>query len=65
MDIEYQEKLAKNIVNKIEITNMALQKLLYYIEMFFSVLHHLHAFNNKYNAWEYGPVYGTSYHKHQ
>lgn len=59
------EDAAKYIVNKIEVTNLALQKLLYYVQVFFSAFNNKLAFSNKCSAWEYGPVFGIIYHKYK
>ncbi|MBQ3001214.1 MAG: DUF4065 domain-containing protein [Bacilli bacterium] len=56
---------AKYIVNKAEITNLSLQKILYYVQMFYMAIYKKHAFNSRCNAWEYGPVFGTIYHKYK
>ena len=59
------EDVAKYIVNQAEITNLALQKLLYYIQMFYMAIYKKHAFNSRCNAWEYGPVFGSIYYKYK
>lgn len=59
------EDVAKYIVNQAEITNLALQKLLYYVQMFYMAIYKKHAFNSRCNAWEYGPVFGSIYYKYK
>ncbi|MBE5845171.1 MAG: DUF4065 domain-containing protein [Butyrivibrio sp.] len=60
------ESIALYILNsKYEITNMSLQKLLYYIEAFAQVLLHERAFDNRCEAWTYGPVYPEIYEKYK
>lgn len=62
---EVLEEVSKYIVNKIETTNMALQKLLYYIQMFCMVFYKKDAFNSKCSAWKYGPAFGSIYYKYK
>lgn len=57
--------VSKYIVNKIEVSNMALQKILYYIQMFSMCFLKKPAFTSSCKAWKYGPVYGTIYHKYK
>ncbi len=60
------EAIALYILNsKYEITNMALQKLLYYIEAFAAVLLDVRLFDNRCEAWMYGPVYPEIYEKYR
>jgi len=59
------EEVSKYIVNKIEVSNLALQKLLYYIQVFYSAIYGKIAFLNKCSAWDYGPVYGNIYYKYK
>ncbi|MBQ8293742.1 MAG: DUF4065 domain-containing protein [Bacilli bacterium] len=69
LDIESKdstiEDAAKYIVNNAEITNLALQKILYYVQMFYIAIYKTHAFNSRCNAWEYGPVFGSVYYKYK
>lgn len=58
-------EVSKYIINKIDVTNMALQKLLYYIQMFYMAFNNTYAFNSKCNAWDYGPVFGSVYYKYK
>lgn len=57
--------VSKYIINNAEVTNMSLQKILYYVQVFFYVLHEKIAFTNKCSAWEYGPVFGSIYYKYK
>ncbi len=60
------ESVALYILNsKYEITNMSLQKLLYYVEAFAQVLLNVQIFNNRCEAWMYGPVYPKIYEKYK
>lgn len=60
------ETVAIYILNsKYEITNMSLQKLLYYVEAFTEVLLHKRLFDNRCEAWIYGPVYPEIYNKYK
>lgn len=59
------EDAAKYIVNNAEITNLALQKILYYVQMFYMAIYKNYAFNSSCNAWEYGPVFGSIYYKYK
>ncbi|SEM26904.1 Uncharacterized phage-associated protein [Butyrivibrio sp. ob235] len=60
------EYVALYILNsKYEITNMSLQKLLYYVEAFAEVLLKKRIFVNRCEAWMYGPVYPEIYEKYK
>lgn len=60
------ESVALYILNsKYEITNMSLQKLLYYIEAFADVLLNVQIYDNRCEAWMYGPVYPEIYEKYK
>ncbi len=60
------ETVSLYILNsKFEITNMSLQKLLYYIEAFCQILLHVRIFDNRCEAWTYGPVYPEIYEKYK
>lgn len=60
------EQVALYILNsKYEITNMSLQKLLYYIEAFCETLLKKRIFDNRCEAWMYGPVYPEIYEKYK
>lgn len=60
------ETVALYVLNsKFEITNLSLQKLLYYIEAFCQVLLHERIFDNRCEAWAYGPVYPEIYDKYK
>ena len=59
------ENISKYIINKIDVTNMSLQKILYYIQVFYYGLFDKQAFISRCNAWEYGPVFGNIYYKYK
>lgn len=60
------EKYAIYILNsKYEITNLSLQKLLYYIEGFGQALMKECLFSNRCEAWKLGPVYRDIYEKYK
>ena len=60
------ETVALYILNsKYEITNLSLQKLLYYVEAFSQVLLGNRIFDNRCEAWAYGPVYPKMYEKYK
>lgn len=60
------ERVALYILNsRYEITNMSLQKLLYYIEAFSEILLKKRIFDNRCEAWMYGPVYPEIYEKYK
>lgn len=60
------ESVALYVLNsKYEITNMSLQKLLYYIEAFVAVLLNVQIYNSRCEAWMYGPVYPDIYEKYK
>ena len=60
------EKVALYILNSsYEITNMSLQKLLYYIEGFTEAMLGEQIYNNRCEAWMYGPVYPEIYEKYK
>ena len=59
------ENVSKYIINKIDVTNMALQKILYYVQVFYMGFFGKHAFSSKCNAWNYGPVFGSVYYKYK
>lgn len=69
LDINEEDKVITNvsryICNKIEVTNLALQKLLYYVQLFTIGFHNKPAFTSVCKAWKYGPVFGTIYHKYK
>jgi len=54
--------IAKEIINKSEaelgdgMTNLKLQKLLYYVQGFHYAMYNSPAFNSNLEAWQYGPV---------
>lgn len=57
--------VAKYIINTIEITNLGLQKLLYYIQCIFSCCHNKSLFLSKCSAWAHGPVFGKIYYEYK
>lgn len=60
------EKYAIYILNSsYEITNLSLQKLLYYLEGFAQVLLGERLFHNRCEAWKLGPVYRDIYEKYK
>ena len=60
------ETIALYILNsKYEITNMALQKLLYYVDAFGQLILGEQIFNDRCEAWTYGPVYPDIYEKYK
>lgn len=60
------EKVALYVLNsKYEITNMSLQKLLYYIEAFAELFLNRSIYESAPQAWMYGPVYRTIYDKYK
>ena len=60
------EKYAIYILNsKYEITNLSLQKLLYYIEGFAQTILGECVFTSRCEAWKYGPVYRHIYDKYK
>ena len=62
----YIESVSLYILNsKYEITNLSLQKLLYYVEAFGQVLLGERIFDNRCEAWAYGPVYPKMYEKYR
>ena len=46
---------------KIKITNLALQKLLYFVHGWFYSIYNLPLIKNKFEAWKYGPVQRVIY----
>lgn len=69
LDINEEDKVITNvsryICNKIEVTNLALQKLLYYVQLFTIGFFNKPAFTSVCKAWKYGPVFGTIYYKYK
>lgn len=67
--IELKEKIdhvAKYLLlNTVEVTPMALQKLLYYSQGFFKAFTEEYLFNNDCEAWIHGPVYRNIYYKYK
>lgn len=59
------KNVAKYIINKIEVTPMALQKLLYYVQIFAMGLNNTVPFSSKCSAWTYGPVFGKIYYEYK
>lgn len=46
-----------------DVTNMKLQKLLYYVQVYFLGRYKIPMFENEFRAWEHGPVHLSVYHK--
>ncbi|EES91584.1 MULTISPECIES: type II toxin-antitoxin system antitoxin SocA domain-containing protein [Clostridium] len=67
--IENEEKIdsvVKYILYKcVDITPLALQKLLYYCQGFYKVFNGEYLFNNDCEAWVHGPVYKSIYHEYK
>ena len=60
------EEVAKYIIkNNEETTNLSLQKLLYYCQLFSYVFFNKPMFNSKCSAWEHGPVFSNMYYKYK
>ncbi len=60
------DSIALYVLNsRYEITNMSLQKLLYYIEGFVQALLGEQVFDNRCEAWMFGPVYPDMYEKYK
>lgn len=57
--------VSKYIVSKTEVTNLALQKLLYYIQIFYKSFFDKWAFISKCSAWDHGPVFGAIYYEYK
>ena len=56
------EDVAEYILSKnMETTPLVLQKLLYFVEVFFAAFHKKPLFMSECKAWEHGPVYGKIY----
>lgn len=53
------------IANLSDVTPLALQKLLYYSQGFFTVFHEEYLFEDDCEAWLHGPVYKEIYHKYK
>ena len=51
------------IINNDETTNLVLQKLLYYVEVFYMLFKGKKLFESSCRAWEFGPVYGRIYYE--
>lgn len=60
------ELVTRYILNKaVEITPLALQKLLYFAQAFFKALYHEPLFLDDCQAWAYGPVYPDIYYQYK
>lgn len=57
--------VATYITHNFEVTNLTLQKLLYYIQVFYYKFHKKFLFSSCCGAWDHGPVYGKVYHKYK
>lgn len=59
---EMLEKVSKYIVNRnFDITNLSLQKILYYVQLFYYMFTKEFLFKSECNAWKHGPVFGSIY----
>ena len=58
-------RVAKYIISKIDVTNLGLQKLLYYIQCIYSYCNNKSIFSSKCSAWAHGPVFGKIYHEYK
>lgn len=59
------ENVAKYIINHLEVTPMALQKLLYYVQVFTMGFKNYAPFSSKCSAWIHGPVFGKIYYEYK
>lgn len=57
--------VADYITKKCDVTNLTLQKLLYYIQGFYYAFYETFIFNENCKAWQYGPVYGEKYYNYK
>ncbi len=57
--------VSKYIINTIETTNLSLQKLLYYVQLFHLAIFKKPAFTSRCGAWQHGPVFGRIYYKYK
>lgn len=58
-------KVSRYIISAIDASPMALQKLLYYIQVFYSYFFKKLIFISKCSAWEHGPVFGKIYYEYK
>lgn len=56
---------ADYITDNYDVTNLVLNKLLYYIQGFYYAFYDEFIFDENCKAWQYGPVYGTQYYKYK
>ena len=67
--VEFEDKIDYVVkyllVNCLDITPLALQKLLYYAQGFFKVFTGEYLFHNNCEAWMHGPVYRSVYYKYK
>lgn len=61
MDNNLKNICLRLMENNEQITNLRLQKLLYFIQVFCLVKYNILAFNDKIEAWPYGPVVPEAY----
>ena len=60
------EDVAEYIIeNNDETTNLVLQKLLYYVDLFFGLFNGKKLFKSKCSAWEHGPAYARIYYEYK
>jgi len=63
---QYIEDVAEYIIkNNEETTNLVLQKLLYYTEVFYMLFKNKKLFKSACGAWEHGPAYGRIYYEYK
>lgn len=63
---EIIEKVSQYIIkNNDETTNLSLQKILYYCQLFSYVIFNRPLFNSKCSAWDHGPVFSNIYYKYK
>lgn len=69
LDINGEDEVIANVARYIiknkEVTNLSLQKLLYYVQLFTIGFFKRPAFISACKAWTYGPVFGSIYHKYK
>lgn len=68
LGINYNDKKLEDVVyyiikNNEETTPMVLQKLLYYVDLFYMVFHGEKLFKSPCSAWDHGPVYGRIFYE--
>ena len=64
-DLVLEEVSKYIILNNAETTDLVLQKMLYYVTVFYELFYGKSPFKSKCAAWEHGPVYGKAYYKYK